>query len=709
MPTPEQFLELDVDCARLGIGASKSLHWLDAPENLLLKQALDYAGGCEQFIEPEQERLRKLLSEAKSDIERSAREYQIEYIAEYLTRAAEVARKRLAYFQNIKTQEDFDRENEKCATDKIHWFEIYAWGYDPRARTPLSVVPFSLYPKQKELVHKLDEWAFERRTSAIVEKSRDEGATELFVRWAVHNWRFMRGFSVLLSTRKEEEIDTKKKQGTLFERCRFQIRRLPNWMQPKKFSIDRDLLPDKLITNPDTGNAIQGEAPVERMGSGDRVTCALFDEFAFWRFGGYPQFRSMSQTTDSIFMISSVGGKLNQYADIAFDGVTPKFVLDWRDNPFKDKRWYDSLPYGYISPKMSKTTIAQEVDRNYEAAQPGKVWQCPEPHVFITQSEFLKPFREVKLEYKFFDERGKFKIPDDWRVVRTSDYGKSEGHDWSYLLGAQPTANYPLADTHFIFIARILEPTGLLTVEAVKLWREWEREYGLRDILGKWIHKPYASYNSHEQTGKNKVEGENSGLRKVLLEKYGENWTAWDTSYEVGIETIEEWWTPDDLLNPNPFRPEIYGRCKLVFVAPDDEYWLAYNERLSSYFVTASDSERGFALARKQIGAYHYPMSELGKAAKDRRPEKTFDDVVDAIRGYSVNWNRKPLPQTLEEQVHSEINKHIPEEKMQEVIKTGDEEYTAHYQTHRNILEDQIRKRLRQSNNAPAPAWREIG
>lgn len=628
-------------------GVEVKSHWLQGTQ---LFYALEYAANCEQFIVGEQDRLITLLENAKNDMEVKAREFQIEYVANHLTRAANLAKKRLAHFRTIKTQADIDAELERVKNDKIYWFEMYAWGYDPRARTPLSIVPFGLYPTQRKLVDWLDDIVFNKRTSGLIEKSRDEGATEGIVRWGIHNWRFKQGFSMLLSSRTEDEVDTKKKQGTLFERARFQIRLLPQWMLPKSFDVDKDMLADKLIANPENGNALVGQAPVENMGRGDRVTCAMFDEFAFWRFGGYPQFRSMSQTTDSIIMPSSVAGKLNQYADLAFDGVTDQFVMDWRDNPFKDPRWYDSLPYGYISPKMSATTIAQEVDRNYDAAQPGKVWQPREEYIFITQSEFLKPFIEAKMKHMFFDKTGKFKIPDDWRVLRTHDYGKSEGHDWSYLLGAQPRASYPLADTHFIFVARNLEPTGLLTEQAVKLWREYEREYGLRNQANAWTHPPFASYHSHEQ----------ESLRKVLLGTYGETWIPWKTDYQTGIEQIEDWWNPVDLLEKNPFRPELYGRCKLVFVAPDDEYTMAYNERLATNFVTMSLSEEGFFTARKQISAYHYPLSELGKAKKDMRPVKEFDDIVDAMRGYAVMWNWTPIEKTEREMVDDEIARKSP-------------------------------------------------
>lgn len=628
--------------------------WLKFDGNKRLYQALTTASQARKWIPQEVERIRTLLAEAKTDTESDAREFQIWYVEKYLTRAAELAEARLEYFKNLS---DFPQEIQKCKDDITHWFKYYAWGYDPRARTPLGDVPFELFPVQRDLVKWMDERVFFRRSSGLIEKSREEGATETIVRWGLFHWLNREGFSMLMSTRKEDEVDSKKNLNTLFERARFQIRLLPTWMLPEGFDVDKSMLSTMKLVNPANNNTILGEAPVENMGRGGRVTVVVPDEFAFWQFGGYPQFRSLSHTTDSIIIPSSVAGRLNQYADLAFDGITDKFVMDWRDNPFKDKRWYDSLPFGYISPKMSKTTIAQEVDRNYDAAQPGKVWTCPEPHVFITMSEFLSAFKDHR--HAFVDDKGRFKLPDDWRVTRTSDYGQSEGHDWSYFIGAQPRANYPLSDTHFVFIAQNLEPTGLRTAQAVAQWRGIEHGLNLRELNGVWKHKPYASYISHEQDGKNHAAGEDSGLRTVLLEKYGEEWQAWVPNYATSIEKIQDWWTPVENDEPNPFRPEIYGRCKLVFVAPDDEYKLAFNERLNQWFVTISQTEAGFATCRKQIGAYHYPESELGKAVKAMRPVKQFDDIIDALRGYAVMWAREADPKTREEVIQDYIPEHL--------------------------------------------------
>lgn len=660
--------------------------------------ALTAASQAERWIEPEQERLRALILEAKSDAEVEAREYQIWYVEKYLRRAAEAARARQAHLAGIQTLQQVKAELKRIDGDTAYWFEWYAWGYDPRARTPLSIVPFVPFPKQIELISWIEDKVFHRRTSGLIEKSRDEGATEILVRFALKHWLRSAGFSALLSTRKEDEVDSKKNQNTLFERARFQIRLLPAWQLPKDFNPEKHMVSSMQLANPENGNTILGEAPVENMGRGGRVTMAVLDEFAFWQFAGYPQYRSLSQTTDSIIIPSSVAGKLNMYADLAFDGITPKFVMDWRDNPFKTKAWYDSLPFGYISPKMSRTTIAQEVDRDYDASQPGKVWKYSEPHIFITLDEFMAWAEREKVAYKFRDAMGRFKIADDFNVTLTHDYGQADGHEWSYLIGAQPHARYTLSDTHFIFVAQDLEPTGLTTEEAVKQWRELEHGVGLRDKDGKWTHtseRPTGRYHSHEQ----------DDLRTVLLGTYGEYWIAWDTDYVTGLERIQDWFTPIDKEEPNPFRPELMGRCQIMFVSMDNDYRLAWNERLEKHFVTASQTEAGFMRLRKEISAYHYAQTELGKAVKAMRPVKELDDIIDALRGYAVNWNRQPVALTGPEKVWAAM----PEEINREAYAAAETDYdktrilTSQMAQYKKIEQEILRPRTR--NPLAAARW----
>jgi len=243
-----------------------------------------------------------------------------------------------------------------------------------------------------------------------------------------------------------------------------------------------------------------------------------------------------------------------------------------------------------------------------------------------------------------------------------------------------------------LLVGRNLEPTGLTTEQAVRQWRELEREYGLRDNAEQWINRAHASYNSHEQ----------KDLRKVLLGTYGERWHAWTTDYHTGIEQVQDWWTPTDKNQPNPFRPSLYGRCRLIFVAPDGEYELAYNDRLSKHFVTSSKSERGFLTARKQYGAYHYPETELGKAVKKMRPVKEFDDIVDALRGYAVMWSVAPKPRTLEERIQHRIDKVMPQERIDEAKQYADERIAANYASNRIWQEQKLRDELTQAEDIPS-------
>ena len=123
---------------------------LNPLENRQLLEALQNSIASREHIQPEIQRLRVLLEQATSDSEIAARNYQIEYVESYLTRAAVLGQKRLEHFRSLNTKPAVEKELARVKRDKKYWFEMYAWGYDPRARTPLSIVPFELFPTQKK-------------------------------------------------------------------------------------------------------------------------------------------------------------------------------------------------------------------------------------------------------------------------------------------------------------------------------------------------------------------------------------------------------------------------------------------------------------------------------------------------------------------------------------------------------------------------------
>jgi hypothetical protein len=617
-----------------------------------LQTALDGAIASRELIGPAQELLREQPYIDNSPVERAAREYQIDLVAWQLNRAADIAQRRLRYIEAIRTRDQIEAENAKCAAGvegTIHWFDMYAWGYDPRADSPLAVMPFGLFQFQDRYIRWLESLVFAMRASGLVEKARDMGATVGAINWGVKQWRYRPGFSALLSSATEDLVDSKKDPDTLFEKVRFQIKLLPLWMLPSGFDVDNGLTYMN-IANPENGSVISGEAPTGKLARGRRRTVIICDEFQTYPGGGNRQYTAVSQSTRSVIVLGTPEGKFNKYADLRHSGHCNVFEMDWKSHPWKDKRWYDSLRPGYCGPPMTDQQIAQEIERNYDASQPGKVfpgWR--EEYCLITWSELVAYYKRFKLDHMFRSADGSYRVPYDWTWGRTHDHGQSEDHAWIVTHAARPRENYPLFDSVFVFSCHRLMPIAAAVGEAQPQIEKIERELGFRDYTGKLVHRYEFSENSHEA----------DDVRKAFRDEHGEFWNAWSTDYNVGIPQIQEWLMLIQPQTPNPIRPELNGRSRIYFVAPDDEYRLALNETAGSYFVTPSKTDRGFKLLRREMPAYHYPASEAGKPVKDMRPLKKLDDTIDTIRAFATHWGPGLAPKTKEERVEDALPKHL--------------------------------------------------
>jgi hypothetical protein len=595
-------------------------------EALLL--ALEAARDARNLIEESQASLIVARDNAETEIERAAKDYQIHLIEWQLNRAADLAVERLEYLSNLVTSTAREAELLRCADGvegTIHWFKYWAWGYDPREDAPLKVMPFLLFDFQEQYIRWLERLTFDQRTSGLVEKARDMGATVAAINWATKQWRFRAGFSSMLASATEDLVDSKKDPDTLFEKVRFQIRLMPQWMWPKGFDIYRDM-PYMNIANPENGAVISGTAPTPNAGRQRRRSFVLCDEFAAWPFGGFPQHTALSQTTKTMLLLSSVQGKFNKFSEVRHSGHAEVFEMDWREHPWKTQAWYDSLPFGYLGTPMTAEAIAQEVDRNYEASQPGKVFkQWKEEYVLITFAELVAYYDQFGLGKNFVDpETGQYRVPADWAWGRMQDYGQTTGHPWIISYMATPAESYPLNDSRFVFAMHRVEPTGASPQEGREQYIEVERSLRLSG-------DPELSQGSHEQAG----EG---GLFETLMTEFGDFWEEWETDYETGLTQIQAWLTLIDTTIPNPLRPSLMGRSRLYCVADPSEYEFVFDRKHQRYFVTPSKTDKGYKLFRKEMPAYHYPPEELGKPVQKMRPKKIMDDCIDTLRGFATRW-----------------------------------------------------------------------
>ena len=596
------------------------------------------------LIPSESERARELADAAENETERLFRLWQGEVEAAKIERAALCAGRRLSLLDSLKSEGDYARERDRCAgaDGSVYWFGMYAWGYDPRSL--LKVQPFDPFEYQERYIRWLDESVFRRRTSGLVEKSRDMGATVGALDWIAKCWLFVPGFSAFLVSANEDLVDSKADPDTLFEKVRFQLRLTPSWMLPEGFDLLRDM-PYMNIANPANGATISGGAPTENAGRQRRATVVLADEFQSWPGGGFKQNTSLSQTSNSVLKLGTPMGMQNQYAVDAHTPGVNKFVMDWRERPWKSRAWFDSLPFGYGASPMTAESIAQEINRDFNASQPGKVfknWHEREPYVLITWAELVAFYEQAGMGLHFVDpETGEYRVPFDWNWGRMQDYGQTEAHKWIITHGARPRENYPLSDSFFVF-GYIVAPTGAAVGEVQPLIEAQQNRLGLAGA-------PELSQMSHEQCGV-------GGVAETFMEEHGEFWEAWSTDYNVGIPQIQEWLMLVDQTKPNPIRPALAGRTRLYFVCAD-EIRLAYNPRSREHFVTPSKSEAGFKLARAEMHSYHYPLEEMGKAVQLMRPEKKkgMDNFVDTLRGFGTRWGPSVAPMTQQERRTSKL------------------------------------------------------
>lgn len=647
-------LDIAADCEAIGHAVE---HGYIAPitvgnyQNEKLVSALDDCVAARSLIEVEQSKIQALIDAAEDDTVYQARLYQRDLIAWQLERAATLAEERK---QHIESLTDLEAEDARCSVDIHYWSRYYAWGFDPRPDAPLAVVPLGSFDFQAAFIDWLDDLVFVRRSSGTADKSRDMGATVTALRWGLHRWLYRKHFTLLLASAKEELTDKIGDSDTLFERLRFLLRMLPEWMLPRGFDLLRDL-PYMKLANPENGSLITGSAPTTSLGEGRRRSCAIGDEFADWPEGGYPQYRTLTQTTKSFIAISTPKGKLNKYSDLVHDGVTPGFTMDWREHPWKDDRWYNSLKFGILCPAMTEEDIAQEIDRNYDASQPGRVLRnVKEEYVFITQDEFVNGFGETR-RHHFFTADGRFKLPDDFTWGRVGDYGESARHEddthiWAYSLFARPAERWPLSDSLFFFISRPIEPIGATELQAFACYSQWERDLGLRNSAG-FIRRPSVNDMSHEALD----------AKNVLLTKCGDFWAIPDLDFDKGRRKLVFHFEITDKHKVNPFRPGLpdcapmMGRARIYFVCLNNEYQLAYNERNKQYFVTPSETQVGFKRLRAEISSWHYPPEERGKPVPKMRPKALFDDIVTTVRYAVARWGMEAVKLTESEQVRAEI------------------------------------------------------
>jgi hypothetical protein len=581
-----------------------------------IKEALQASIDAEKKIPQELERLRAIPIETGLDAVIVG--YYTDLIQWQVKQAATAARVRMQHFDHLAITGKYKAELERAASDTLYWFKYYAFTNDPRPDSPVQDFPFIPFEYQREFIIWLERQVFLYRKGGVIEKSRDMGASWMVVCWNVKQWLFTPGYTALLGSRKEDYVDKRGDMGSLFEKIRYQVRFLPEYMLPKGFDpTAKDAMPFMKLVNPANKAVLVGESSNPDYGRGGRFTATFEDEFAFFPSGGDEAFSALSQSSRSNFFISTPNGKNNRFYLLRFSNNYPVFTIHWRLHPWKDDRWYE-----IESSKMTVSERAQEIDLDYEASLSGRIFsEWDEKYHVITWGEFAKFFGASAI-----GNDKKPRIPRHWYLGRGMDWGTTLDHPTAVIWVARPGAGEPLSDCVFVYRELVRPLPG--KEEPITPLRIGKQIF--------YLQAPYSeesrftmSIMSHEATS------EMNALQLDMPTGMRLSFSKWEPNMTDGIGVLQNYLQIDPR-RKHPFRPFLEkGSPRIFFIASDDQGELIPND-FGGYHVKPATDDGGLARLRAEIPAYHYPKNASGE--ERNKPYPFFNDAIDALRKLAANW-----------------------------------------------------------------------
>ena len=250
----------------------------------------------------------------------------------------------------VEHEETREQVLDLCRRSPLFWINYFVWTYNVKTvdkdgfETPAKEqhVPFITWPVQNKAFRELKS-AMDEGRDALIDKSRDMGASWICITMAVWLWLFSPGAQVLLTSRVEDLVDRSGDPDTLFWKIDYIIKNLPPSMVPGKYDDfqrgNRNRSHMQLV-NPVTGATISGQATTEHIGRGGRRTIVLFDEMASMQ-NGRAAWQSAADTTSCRIANSTPLGSGTEFTRLWERGIkkdSPRIVtLGYWDHPYKGK------------------------------------------------------------------------------------------------------------------------------------------------------------------------------------------------------------------------------------------------------------------------------------------------------------------------------------------------------------------------------------
>jgi len=254
---------------------------------------------------------------------------------------------------------------EMCKKDPIFFFDFFCYTKDPNKKP--ANLPFITYPYEKNLIIWLED-CLNGKHDGLIDKSRQMGVTWMITTWLFYCWLFRPDFFAIMGSRKEELVDKRDKDDTLFSKIDYNLNRFPKWMLPRGFNPVKDRR-HLLLVNPENRASIIGESSNKDFARGATASVIFLDEFASWPEAN-ASWNACSESSRTK-LICSTPAPNTFFKTLRFSKQMQGKVktIHWRMHPEKDEAWYEKM-----KENMSDETLAQEIDISYDVSGRGRVY-----------------------------------------------------------------------------------------------------------------------------------------------------------------------------------------------------------------------------------------------------------------------------------------------------------------------------------------------
>jgi hypothetical protein len=259
-----------------------------------------------------------------------------------------------------------------CSQDPLFFINTFCWTYDNRPaakkRFGNARIPMITFEMQDEAIQLIMDGII-NGSDVLVDKSRDEGASWICILAMYHQWLFRDGVDFLLVSRNEEYVDKRDNKKSLFWKLDYLTSNLPAWMRPV---VNRTHMHMENCMN---GSTFDGESTTGDVGSGDRRTAVMLDEFAkVPRTDGYAVLSSTADVAECRIFNSTPKGAGTAHHSMVENPACKKVYLHWSRDPRKNAGLYRVLDNGKIE-VLDRKWHSKHKDYNFTIKRP----RCPVP------------------------------------------------------------------------------------------------------------------------------------------------------------------------------------------------------------------------------------------------------------------------------------------------------------------------------------------